>query len=214
MPRVTATRESLLGRLKSIRPEHRADLASVTPAYQRAGQLDARARVKLMTERLQDYGATVVECSGSSLRETIRAILTSAAVSSIVLAPGISPQLLPAAVDCKTDHDLSYEEIEQSQCVLTESSCGIAESGTIVLHHGPTEGRRVLSLLPDHHLCLLQSSDIVETLPEYFDRLQKAPRLSTFISGPSATVEIEMTRVKGVHGPRFLHVVMVDDGSS
>jgi L-lactate dehydrogenase complex protein LldG len=210
----TSTRESILGRLKSIRPERPADLESVAPAYQRAGQLDARARVKLMSERLQDYGATAVECSGSSLRETIRATLTSAAVHSIVLAPGASPQLLPETVDCKIDHDLSYEEIEQSQCVLTESSCGIAESGTIVLHHGPTEGRRVISLLPDHHLCLLKSSDIVETLPEYFERLQKAPRLSTFISGPSATVDIEMTRVKGVHGPRFLHVVIVDDVSS
>jgi L-lactate dehydrogenase complex protein LldG len=101
----------------------------------------------------------------------------------------------------------------------------VADSGTIVIHHTATEGRRVLTLLPDWHLCILHASQVVEMLPEYFDRCQQPPNfhstekelsmvtpaLATHISGPSATADIEMTRIKGVHGPRFLHVILVRD---
>ena len=80
-----------------------------------------------------------------------------------------------------------------------------------MLHHGAAEGRRVLSLLPDWHLCVLRASQVVETLPEYFGRCQRVPALVTWISGPSATADIEMTRIKGVHGPRFLDVIVVLD---
>jgi L-lactate dehydrogenase complex protein LldG len=113
--------------------------------------------------------------------------------------------------DWRVDRGLTHEEIEQTQGVVTAATCGIAESGTIVLHHTAAEGRRVLSLLPDWHLCVLQESQIVETLPEYFERCEAAPALATFISGPSATADIEMTRIKGVHGPRFLNVIVVHD---
>ena len=80
-----------------------------------------------------------------------------------------------------------------------------------MLHHSPAEGRRLLTLLPDWHLCILRSSQVVETFPEYFSRVQVPPALVTWISGPSATADIEMTRIKGVHGPRFLHVILVHD---
>jgi L-lactate dehydrogenase complex protein LldG len=109
------------------------------------------------------------------------------------------------------DHSLTHEEIEQAQGVVSAATCGIAESGTIVLHHAPAEGRRVLSLLPDWHLCILRAAQVVETWPEYFERCGAAPELATFISGPSATADIEMTRIKGVHGPRYLNVIVVRD---
>jgi len=94
---------------------------------------------------------------------------------------------------------------------MTASFAGVADSGTIVLHHSASEGRRVLTLLPDWHLCILRTSQIVETLPEYFDRCPQPPTLATYISGPSATADIEMTRIKGVHGPRFLNVILVHE---
>ena len=104
---------------------------------------------------------------------------------------------------------LSAAEIETCEGVVTGSFCGIADSGTIVLHHSAQEGRRVVSLLPDWHLCVLYASQVVETLPEYFARCEQPPALATYISGPSATADIEMTRIKGVHGPRFLNVIVV-----
>jgi L-lactate dehydrogenase complex protein LldG len=118
---------------------------------------------------------------------------------------------LVAGFDWKIDGELTTSEIEKTDGVVTASFCGIADSGTIVLHHSPTEGRRVISLLPDWHLCVLRASDVVETLPEYFGRCAAPPVLATYISGPSATADIEMTRIKGVHGPRFLNVIVVRD---
>jgi L-lactate dehydrogenase complex protein LldG len=130
----------------------------------------------------------------------------------VIIAPeGLSANWLASGFDWKIDHNLAIDEIEQADGVVTASFCSVADSGTIVLHHSATEGRRVLTLLPDWHLCILRASQVVETLPEYFDRLQELPPLATFISGPSATADIEMTCIKGVHGPRFLHVILVRD---
>src|ERR1019366_3974217 len=111
----------------------------------------------------------------------------------------------------KVDRELEHAEIELCEGVVTASFAGIADSGTIVLHHSGSEGRRVITLLPDWHLCILRASQIVETLPEYFARGLQPPALATYISGPSATADIEMTRIKGVHGPRFHNVILVRD---
>jgi L-lactate dehydrogenase complex protein LldG len=118
---------------------------------------------------------------------------------------------MPEGFEWKLDRNLTPTEIEQAEGVVTAAFCGIADSGTIVLHHSEAEGRRVLTLLPDWHLCILYARQVVETLPEYFGRCEQAPALATYISGPSATADIEMTRIKGVHGPRFLNVVLVRD---
>jgi L-lactate dehydrogenase complex protein LldG len=118
-----------------------------------------------------------------------------------------------AGFNWKIDRGLASAEIEQVEGVVTAAFCAVADSGTIVLHHSATEGRRVLTLLPDWHLCILRASQVVETLPEYFNRCPQPPSLATYISGPSATADIEMTRIKGVHGPRFLHVILVRDVS-
>ena len=128
----------------------------------------------------------------------------------------VAPEGLPAAwlvpgFEWKIDCGLTIDEIEHSEGVVTAAFCAVADSGTIVLHHSPAEGRRLLTLLPDWHLCILRSSQVVETFPEYFSRVQVPPALVTWISGPSATADIEMTRIKGVHGPRFLHVILVHD---
>jgi L-lactate dehydrogenase complex protein LldG len=189
------------------------------------GRLSPEARIALMIERLREYDAEVVESTPQQLPAAISAQLAASGKRNFVVPPGLPSEWLAPGFNWKLDHSLSIEEIEQAEGVLTAAFCGVADSGTIVLHHSQTEGRRVLTLLPDWHLCILGAGQIVETLPEYFDRCQEppalhpsdkdlslgTPALATYISGPSATADIEMTRIKGVHGPRFLHVILVRD---
>jgi L-lactate dehydrogenase complex protein LldG len=194
-------------------------------AYLRRGALSAAARIALMIERLREYDAEVVESSPESLPVAIAAQLTASGKHIFAAPQGLPAEWLAGGFDWKIDRGLDIAEIEKAEGVVTAASCGVADSGTIVLHHSPAEGRRVLTLLPDWHLCILRASQVVETLPEYFDRCQPPPALhpsdkdpslgtpavATTISGPSATADIEMTRIKGVHGPRFLHVILVHD---
>lgn len=185
--------------------------AGIDRSYIRTGKLCAAERVALMIERLREYDADVVETTPHDLDEVIARQLKASGRNSFVVPEGVPPAWTPAGFDWKVDRNLAPAEIEKSEGVLTGAFCGIADSGTIVLHHGGREGRRVISLLPDWHLCVLYASQVVETLPEYFARCDQAPVLATFISGPSATADIEMTRIKGVHGPRFLNVIVVND---
>jgi L-lactate dehydrogenase complex protein LldG len=193
--------------------------AALARGYIRVGRLSREACVALMIERLREYDAEVVECTPDELEATIATQLESSGKHKFVAPPGVpAGWLVPAAwqingFEWDIDHGLTAAEIEQAEGVVTAASCGVADSGTIVLHHSATEGRRVLTLLPDWHLCILYASQVVETLPEYFSRCQQPPALATYISGPSATADIEMTRIKGVHGPRFLHVILVHDQS-
>lgn len=235
------SRENVLERIRAATqkadPALRAEAYDSLPrGYVRRGSLDRQACLALMIERLRGYDAEVTECRPEELAATITAQLKASGRKNFV-APADTPSAwyVQAAseiegFECTMDlwepgHGLSTREIEQAEGVMTASFCGVADSGTIVLHHSAAEGRRVLTLLPDWHLCVLKASDVVETLPEYFDRCasrgqisgirgqdaEGLPKLVTWISGPSATADIEMTRIKGVHGPRFLHVVLVRD---
>ncbi len=185
--------------------------------YVRRGDMTVSARHERFVERLREYDAEVVECAPNGLAAAITAQIAASGKRKFVAPPGIPNEWCIDAAwkiegfECTFDHELPVGEIEQAEGVLTGCFCGVADSGTIVLHHGPAEGRRVLSLLPDWHLCVVDLSQVVETLPEYFDRCKEPPKLVTWISGPSATADIEMTRIKGVHGPRFLHVILVRD---
>lgn len=179
--------------------------------YVRRGSMDGEGRLRLMAERLREYDAEVTECAPGQIAATIAERLAASGRRILAAPAGLPAEWLAPGFDWKIDHGLSTTEVEAVEGVVTAASCGVAESGTIVLHHGADEGRRVLTLLPDFHLCILYASQVVETLPEYFDRCQEAPPLVTWISGPSATADIEMTRIKGVHGPRFLAVILVRD---
>jgi L-lactate dehydrogenase complex protein LldG len=185
--------------------------AAVERNYVSSGKLGLEEKLALMVDRLREYDAEVVETTPDSLPESIAAQLAATGRHSFVVAPGVPAEWMASGFQWKIDHGLTTKEIEKTDGVVTTSFCGIADSGTIVLHHAKSEGRRIITLLPDWHLCILRASDVVETLPEYFARCAQPPRLATYISGPSATADIEMTRIKGVHGPRFLHVLLVRD---
>lgn len=179
--------------------------------YNQVGALPAEARLALLTERLREYDAEVVESTLEGLPAAIAAQLAASGLHTLVAPAGLPATWLAPGFEWKLDHGLTAAEIAQTQGVVTAAFCAIADSGTIVLHHAEAEGRRALTLLPDWHLCILRASQVVETLPEYFARCAAPPTLATYISGPSATADIEMTRIKGVHGPRFLHVILVRD---
>jgi L-lactate dehydrogenase complex protein LldG len=206
-------------------PSEASTTAEVPRSYIRRGKLGGQDRLKLMIERLREYDAEVAECAPEGVPAAISAQLASSGRRSFVAPEGLPAQWLVSGFDWKIDRGLENAEIEQAEGVVTAAFCGVADSGTIVLHHSNKEGRRVLTLLPDWHLCVLYASQVVETLPEYFDRCPSppplntsdqvlslgSPALATYISGPSATADIEMTRIKGVHGPRFLNVILVRD---
>ncbi|MFZ1940040.1 MAG: lactate utilization protein C [Terracidiphilus sp.] len=218
--------------LEKIRAATRNSAAQVGPlpspiarSYMRRGSLTARDCQERFIERLREYDAEVAECEPEALAATIHAQLAASGRHTFVAPAGLPAEWLVRGFDWKVDGRLPVEEIERADGVVTACFCGVAESGTIVLHHGAAEGRRVISLLPDWHLCVVRASQVVETLPEYFDRCaireqgsgnseqgtSRSPQLVTWIAGPSATADIEMTRIKGVHGPRFLNVVLVRD---
>ncbi len=207
----SSSRQAILDRIRAATLTDSNSYADMPHNYIHRGALDAAGRLQLVTERLREYGAEVVESSTGDLPAIIVHQLQSSGRHRFVAPPGLPAEWLGAGLDWKIDNNLSNEEIELCDGVVTAASAGVADSGTIVLHHGASEGRRVITLLPDFHLCILRASQIVETLPEYFARCQQPPRLATYISGPSATADIEMTRIKGVHGPRFLSVIIVHD---
>jgi L-lactate dehydrogenase complex protein LldG len=191
--------------------------------YVRRGDMAVSARQERFVERLKEYDAEVMECEPNGLAAAVAAQLAASGRRRFVTPEGLPPEWLAPGFEWKIDGNLDISDVEQAEGVVTACFCGVADSGTIVLHHGPAEGRRVITLLPDWHLCVVRASQVVETLPEYFDRCReqgtgnreqrarKLPKLVTWISGPSATADIEMTRIKGVHGPRFLNVILVKD---
>ncbi len=133
-----------------------------------------------------------------------------------MLVPAGFPEgWLPDGFAYRRDEELAAAELDACSGVVTTCTLGIAETGTIVLQSVPGQGRRALSLVPDYHLCVVQAELVLATVPEAMAALRATASLpTTFISGPSATADIEMTRIKGVHGPRFLDAILVGAAAS
>jgi L-lactate dehydrogenase complex protein LldG len=192
-------------------PQLIAGYNAIPRGYVRQGALSEDEKMALLIDRLRDYDAAVSETTPQTLSASIREKLASSGRRNFAAPSGLSASWMATEFHWLVDNNLNHEEIEKVEGVVTAANCAIADSGTIVLHHSDAEGRRVLSLLPDWHLCVLFASQVVETMPEYFARVAHPTKLVTWISGPSATADIEMTRIKGVHGPRHLCVVVVRD---
>jgi L-lactate dehydrogenase complex protein LldG len=166
---------------------------------------------ELFVERVSDYRATVHRTTAARLPETIAALLAERGAARIVAPSGLPAAWLAGsdAQVARDDPPLSYQDLDALDGVITGCAVAIAETGTIVLDAGPEQGRRAISLLPDLHVCIVMGTQVVGTVPEALERLEPT-RPQTWISGPSATSDIELQRVEGVHGPRTLDVVLVE----
>jgi L-lactate dehydrogenase complex protein LldG len=165
----------------------------------------------LLVDRLIDYDAEVEHSNRSGIKAVIARILADRNHTRMLVAKDFPEDLLPEG-DWIRDNGFSPAELDLFDGILTTSTLAIAQTGTLVLQNVPGQGRRASTLVPDFHLCILQNKDVVETVPEAMERLALTAHLpTTFVSGPSATADIEMTRIKGVHGPRFLHVILLAD---
>jgi L-lactate dehydrogenase complex protein LldG len=168
---------------------------------------------KLFVDRVSDYRATVHRTTSAGLPATIAAVLAGRRATRVVVPAGVPDAWLAAAAAgverVGDDPPLTHLELDRLDGVVTGCAVAIAETGTIVLDAGPDQGRRVLSLLPDLHVCVVLAGQVVGTVPEALARLVPT-RPQTWISGPSATSDIELQRVEGVHGPRLLDVVFVE----
>lgn len=207
---ILARIERALGDVAARLPEDRVREYETLPRlYREAGTLDEAARLNLFEERLHDYNAVVYRCAEPQIAETVARALAERGKQEFIIPDGLPAAWLPPGIRFVRDEQLSYETLDACQGVLTGCAAAVAFTGTILLHHGPGQGRRALSLIPDYHLCVVRAAQVVETLPEGIRRLRDF-RTSpiTTISGPSATSDIEMTRVKGVHGPRTLDVIL------
>ena len=199
-------REDILQRIKEanagieVRPMQRAYRQGPSSASDDSGAL-----LDLLEERLADYRATVVRCRPEGLPAAVQELL--AAASPVLRAPGVPQEWCPAA---QPDHvGLTAQDLDAHAAVLTASTVACAETGTSALDASPDQGRRAITLIPDQHVCIVRADQVVASVPEMLSRLA-GERPITFISGPSATSDIELDRVEGVHGPRTLCVVLVE----
>jgi L-lactate dehydrogenase complex protein LldG len=190
-----------------------APSAAFARTYGVRGTLEPEALIELLCERIGDYRAEVRRVSAAELPTAIAQALAGAGAARVCVPSAIPPAWRPVGVEVVEDASLSFDELDRVDGVLTGCTVAIAETGTIVLSGGPTEGRRAISLVPDLHICVVGEEQVVETVPEAMAQLGELVRAErrplTFISGPSATSDIELNRVEGVHGPRLLIVLVV-----
>lgn len=214
-PRSDTAREVILNRIReALGP---APLVpAITRDYATTSDLDADAVIERFAERVDDYRATVHRTDHTDLSATLAAIVTSSGATRVGVPAGLDADWLTALPDdVEVVRDQTSDDtaaLDTLQLVVTGSAVGIAETGTIVLDASPDQGRRALTLVPDHHVCIITTDQIVHTVPQALPRLDPTRPL-TMISGPSATSDIELDRVEGVHGPRTLDVIVVTDRS-
>lgn len=210
------SRERILGRVRRAL----ADVPADDVPYERAvprdylrehGERTAAQTVDLLAENLADYRAIVHRATAADLAPAIAGILAAHGSRTVLVPQGLPPEWMSAA-DATHVGDRAAStphELDAVDSVVTGCAVAIAETGTLVLDGSPDQGRRRITLIPDHHICVVRVPDqVVSSVPQALERLDPTRPL-TWISGPSATSDIELDRVEGVHGPRTLEVVLV-----
>jgi len=194
-----SAREEILARVRAAT----AGAASVPapPPVRAVDPASGATLLDLFAERVADYRAVVERCTPDELAGRVAAAVEGRVA---VVPEGLGVDVPGAIVDT----GLTALELDEVDAVVTEAAVGVAETGTIVLEHGAGQGRRALTLVPDLHVCVVRTDQVVPDVPDAVALLDPV-RPQTWISGPSATSDIELDRVEGVHGPRSLHVIMV-----
>ena len=196
--------------------------AGIERKYKRESSRSREDVLALLEERLRDYDAHVMRVRLDEIAATVAKMMSERGVRRVVVPAGLKTDWLPSGFEFvfdsgngdsgngdSGDDALTAVELDAMDGVMTGAQVAIAETGTVVLQNTAGQGRRAVTLVPDYHLCVVLVNDVVETVPEAMERLKATAALATtFVSGPSATADIEMTRIKGVHGPRFLDVVL------
>ncbi|WP_457032233.1 LutC/YkgG family protein [Kitasatospora sp. P5_F3] len=208
-----SSRETVLARIRAALADVPSDETpgdvAVPRTYRRSHTEPGQDTVALFAERVADYRATVTRTDEAGLPEAIAAALTNRGATHLALPGGFPTELLPPGGWQWHPEPLGIEALDTLDGTVTLAAAGIAVTGTIVLDTGPGQGRRALTLVPDYHLCVIHAGQIADDVPDALARLDPTLPL-TFISGPSATSDIELDRVEGVHGPRTLDVVIVE----
>ncbi|MEX3102451.1 MULTISPECIES: lactate utilization protein C [unclassified Streptomyces] len=207
-----SSRERVLGRVRRALADVAVDDAPIERGYLREhGGLSPAECVELLAENLADYRAIVHRTDVGELPALIGRLLAERGATSVVVPPGLDAGWLSAsgAERVADVQDGTPDELDRVHSVVTACALAVAETGTIVLDGGPDQGRRRITLIPDHHICVVRVPDqVVSSVPQALERLDPLRPL-TWISGPSATSDIELDRVEGVHGPRTLEVILV-----
>jgi L-lactate dehydrogenase complex protein LldG len=205
-----AARFEILDRVRGALAD-RPSAVDVPREYRGVGGLILPDRVAMLTERLTDYWATVHRCSTVDIGPAVGRVLADDGVRRAVVPADLPADIRssPTVEWIVDDGTLRPDELDAVDGAVTTCAVAIALTGTIVLDSAPGQGRRALSLIPDHHLVIVHAGQVVAGVPDAIARLD-AVRPLTWISGPSATSDIELNRIEGVHGPRRLAVLIVD----
>jgi L-lactate dehydrogenase complex protein LldG len=209
-----AAKDTILARIRGAI----ANAPEPPPVAHDFRERDERERADILEDfidRLIDYKALVTRTTTTNLSQAITEACQQHSISRLVIPADLPDSWIPEGVKTlRDDPPLTLVDLDQSSGVLTGCAMGIAQTGTIILDGGVHQGRRALSLVPDRHLCIVHAEQVVGLVPEAIARLEEGKRAThpiTLISGPSATSDIELSRVEGVHGPRTLHVFVVHD---
>ncbi|KAA0921311.1 LutC/YkgG family protein [Streptomyces apricus] len=211
-----SSRDLILARVRRAIADVPRDGTPYERAFERGylrehGNRSVAQTVDLLAENLADYRALVHHCTAGELAATIARLLADRGSASVAVPAGLDPAWL-AATEVTRVPDSAADtpaDLDRVDSVVTACAVAIAETGTLVLDGSPDQGRRRLTLVPDHHICVVRvPAQVVSSVPQGLERLDPARPL-TWISGPSATSDIELDRVEGVHGPRTLEVVLV-----
>lgn len=211
-----SSRDLILSRvhkaLADVPQDEAADVARFERIYLRQhGGLSQPQLIDLLADNLADYRARVHRCGEGDLATVIGRLLSDNGTHSVLTPPGIPETWLAHSAAARVEESaaLTSDELDAIDSVITGCALAIAETGTIVLDGGPGQGRRRTTLITDHHICVIRApAQVVASVPHALERLDPATPL-TWISGPSATSDIELDRVEGVHGPRHLDVVIM-----